>query len=186
MKLRLLEQLSERDPARVREVATGLQAEAQAALEDLRDLARGIYPPLLADKGLPAALEAQARRSPVPVEVEADGLARYPQEVEAAVYFCCLEALQNVAKYGQASRARISLRAGEGSVAFTVIDDGVGFDPRVTRYGSGLTNMRDRVEALGGSLEVTSAPGAGTTVAGGVPVRRPARAGQPEGDAASV
>ena len=76
-----------------------LQVETSQALEDLRDLARGIYPPLLADKGLAAALESQARKSSVPVSVEPDGIGRYPQEAEAAVYFSCLEALQNVAKY---------------------------------------------------------------------------------------
>ena len=82
-----------------------LQTESTQALEDLRDLARGIYPPLLADKGLGAALEAQARKAAVPVTVETDGVGRYPQEMEAAVYFCCLEALQNVAKYAEASAA---------------------------------------------------------------------------------
>ena len=76
-------------------------------MENLRDLARGIYPPLLSDKGLAAALDAQARKSPVPVEVESDGIGRYPQELEAAVYFCVLEALQNVAKYAGATRARV-------------------------------------------------------------------------------
>ena len=106
------------------------QADAADALENLRDLARGIYPPLLAERGLAAALEAQARRSPVPVTVEADGLGRYPQEAEAAVYFCALEALQNVAKYAGASGAAVPLRVRghDDALEFSVTDDGAGFD----------------------------------------------------------
>ena len=146
-----------------------LKAEATEALENLRDLARGIYPPLLADRGLVAALSSQARKAAVPVEVAANGLARYPQEAEAAVYFCCLEALQNVAKYSGASRAVIRLFGDERPVGFVVEDDGVGFDVGVAMRGSGLTNMDDRVSALGGTLEVRSSPGAGTTIAGSIP-----------------
>ena len=106
-----------------------LKVETQEALQDLRDLARGIYPPLLADKGLAAALESQARKSTVPVTIESDGIGRYPQEVEAAVYFCCLEALQNVAKYAAASTATVRSSDGNGTLTFEVIDDGAGFDP---------------------------------------------------------
>jgi signal transduction histidine kinase len=147
-----------------------IETETQAAMEDLRDLARGIYPPLLADKGLEAALAAQARKSPVPVEVRAEGIERLPQEVEAAVYFSALEALQNTAKYANASRATVTLRRANGSLAFAVVDDGVGFDQRVTGYGTGLQGMADRLGALDGKLEVTSRPGSGTTVAGQVPL----------------
>ena len=103
VKLRLARSLAEKDPPKAAEMLDALQAEAVDALENLRDLARGIYPPLLADQGLAAALGAQARKSPVPVSVEADGVGRYPQDVEAAVYFCALEALQNIAKYADAS-----------------------------------------------------------------------------------
>jgi signal transduction histidine kinase len=143
--------------------------ETSQALEDLRDLARGIYPPLLADKGLGAALEGQARKSAVPVTVQADGIGRYPAETEAAVYFSALEALQNVAKYADASRATVRLRQQNGLLSFEVVDDGMGFDPDAVVRGSGLQGIADRLAALGGELSVRSAPGEGTTVAGTVP-----------------
>jgi len=146
-----------------------LQSDAGTALEDLRDLARGIFPPLLADKGLPDAIAAQARKSPVPVDVDADNVGRYPQEVEAAVYFCSLEALQNVAKYAHASRASIKLTQINGSLTFEVADDGDGFDPTTTGYGTGLQGMADRLDAIGGTLIVRSEPGHGTSVTGRAP-----------------
>ena len=170
VKLRLLEQLAPREPSKAAEMASELQAETATALEDLRDLARGIYPPLLADRGLPAALEAQARKSPVAVTVMPDGVGRYPQDVESALYFCCLEALQNIAKYAGASHAEIRLTASGGEVAFVVADDGEGFDPSAVLHGSGLQGMADRLEAVGGTLEIRSWPGSGTTVTGRVPV----------------
>lgn len=170
VKLRLLEQLVERDPEQARSVAAQLQADTTEALEELRDLARGIYPPLLADKGLVAALESQARKSVVPVEIEAEGVRRYPREAEAAVYFSCLEALQNVAKYASASRATITLSDGDGRLRFEVSDDGVGFDAASRSGGSGLQGIADRLAALDGEIEIRSAPGAGTTVAGALPV----------------
>ena len=148
-----------------------LQADTTAALDNLRDLARGIYPPLLADLGLSAALEAQAAKAAAPTQVLADGIGRYPQEAEAAVYFCCLEALQNVAKYAGASRVVVTLRDEGAALSFTVEDDGRGFDPSAAPRGSGMQNMADRLAALGGSFEVRSAPGGGTTVLGRIPVR---------------
>jgi signal transduction histidine kinase len=147
-----------------------IQTETQEALETLRDLARGIYPPLLADKGLAAALDAQARKATVPVQVAADGVGRYPQELEAVAYFCCLEALQNVAKYANASRAVVRLSEDGGRLLFEVEDDGSGFDPDATRHGTGLQGMADRLDAVRGSFEVRSAPGRGTTVVGRVPI----------------
>jgi signal transduction histidine kinase len=170
VKLRLLEQIAARDPAKAIEIAAQLQAEATAALDDLRDLARGIYPPLLADKGLPAALEAQARKSPVPVSVDASELGRFSQDVEAAIYFSCLEALQNVTKYADASRVQISLARSNGRLAFEVTDDGVGFDPATASHGTGLQGIADRLDALGGTFEIVSTLGGGTTVNGSVPV----------------
>jgi signal transduction histidine kinase len=170
VQLKLARTLAERDPAKAGELVSGLQATAGDALEDLRDLARGIYPPLLADKGLTAALQGQARRAAVPVTVEASGVGRYPREIEAAVYFCSLEALNNVAKYAGASAAEVSLAQEDGHLSFTVRDDGAGFDPAVTGYGSGLHGMADRLDAIGGDLEIESAPGRGTTVRGRVPV----------------
>ena len=170
VKLRLLGQLASRDPARTAEMADQLRAEATEALEDLRDLARGIYPPLLADKGLGAALDAQARRAAVPLSVQTDGIGRYPQEVESALYFCCLEALQNVAKYAHATHAEVRLSERADELAFEVVDDGDGFDRRSTQPGTGLQGMADRLDALGGTLEVRSQPGEGTTLIGRVPV----------------
>lgn len=170
VKLRLLEQLTERDPAKAREMAAQIQADTTAALDDLRDLARGIYPPLLADQGLPAALVAQARKSPVPVAVDAAEIGRYPQDVEAAIYFSCLEALQNVAKYADASHVSISLARSDGRLSFAVADDGVGFDAVSTPRGSGLQGIADRLDALGGTFEIVSAAGEGTVLNGSVPV----------------
>ena len=169
VKQRLAESFVDRDPAKAKAMLAEIQVETQEALEDLRDLARGIYPPLLADQGLGAALSGQARKAAVPVDVESDGIGRYPQEIESAVYFCCLEALQNVAKYAQASRVTIRLVAADGGLRFEVRDDGVGFDARATRHGTGLQGMADRLDAVKGSFEVRSAPGEGTTVVGNVP-----------------
>jgi signal transduction histidine kinase len=172
VKLRLAETIADRDPAKAKTLIEEVRGETQEALDDLRDLARGIYPPLLADKGLAAAVEAQARKSPLPVEVHPDGLGRYPQEAEAAAYFCVLEALQNAAKYAEASRVVVRLGAEDGHLRFEVRDDGRGFDAATTPRGSGLQNMTDRLEALGGTLHVESSPGAGTTVFGRIPIRR--------------
>jgi len=169
VKARLARAVLGRDPAKAGELLAEIETETQSALEDLRDLARGIYPPLLADRGLVEALGAQARRSPVPVTIEPDGLGRYGPEVEAGVYFSVLEALQNVAKYAEASSARVRLGGANGEVRFEVSDDGRGFDPADTRLGTGLQGIVDRVSALGGEVEITSIPGHGTTVAGRVP-----------------
>ena len=169
IKLRLAGLTVDEDPAEAKEMLGELQADAAGALQNLRDLARGIYPPLLADLGLVAALSAQADKSPVPVTVDADGIGRFGQDTEAAVYFCCLEALQNIAKYARASSARICLRAQNGTLRFTVSDDGAGYDARHTPLGSGQRNMADRLAALGGRLEVRSAPGRGTTITAQLP-----------------
>jgi len=170
VRLRLAEQLADRDPSKAKEMLGQLQGETSDALENLRDLARGIYPPLLADKGLAAALESQARKSPVPTEMVADGVGRFPQEVETAVYFCTLEALQNVAKYANATHATVRLSAGHEGLSFEVSDDGVGFEPSDKTYGTGLQGMADRLDAIGGTLQIRSAPSRGTTVTGLVPV----------------
>jgi signal transduction histidine kinase len=157
-------------PEEAAELLAQTEQAATGALAELRDLAHGIYPPLLADHGLDAALSAQARKAPLPVTVEADGTGRYPQETEAAVYFAIGEALQNVAKYAQASGARVTLRGIGHSLTFTVEDDGKGFDPATARMGTGVRGMTDRMAALGGTLEVSSEPGRGTRVTGTVPV----------------
>ena len=170
VKLKLADSLVGKDEERAHAMLADLQVETTQALEDLRDLARGIYPPLLADKGLGAALESQARKSPVPVAVETDGIGRYPQEAEAAVYFSCLEALQNVAKYARASVATIRLSQANGTLSFEVTDDGLGFDPDAAGHGSGLQGMADRLAALGGEFVLRTAPGRGTTIRGTLPV----------------
>ena len=168
VQLGLLARVAEADPAKAVDMATLLQSRATEALEDLRDLAQGIYPPLLADKGLVAALEAQARKAAVPTTVTSDQIERYPQDVESAVYFCVLEALNNVAKYAGATTAVIELAQHDGHLRFLVRDDGAGFDSTATAYGTGLQGMADRLDAIGGVVTVTSAPGAGTTVAGSI------------------
>jgi signal transduction histidine kinase len=170
VKARLAQGLVDRDPAKAGEILGQIAAETQDALEDLRDLARGIYPPLLADQGLVAAVEAQARKATLTVEVEAAGLGRYPQEVEAAAYFSVLESLQNAAKHARAGSVTVRLERVDGSLAFEVSDDGVGFDPRSTGFGSGLQGITDRLAALGGDLVVRSEPGRGTTLIGRLPV----------------
>jgi len=169
MLLRLLEDSAE-DPGEVKHLAVQLKDGLRAALEDLRALARGIYPPLLAEQGLGAALRAHADRVPVPVLLEADGIGRYRRDTEATAYFCILEALQNVAKYASASRATVALACPDGHLEFTVADDGVGFDAATTTTGTGLQGMADRLAAAGGSLSIRSAPGTGTTINGRLPV----------------
>ena len=170
LKLGLVERVVRTDTAAAESMVAEAKVDANDALENLRDLARGIYPPLLADQGLAAALRSQARKAAVPVEVEPDGIGRYPAETEAAVYFSCLEALQNVAKYAEASSATVRVSQSNGSLTFEVADDGRGFDPGAAERGSGLQGMADRLAALGGTLTVRSAPGEGTTIAGVLPV----------------
>jgi signal transduction histidine kinase len=169
VKVRLATSMIGKDEAAERRLLDEVQSDTGEALETLRDLARGIYPPLLADQGLRAALLAQIRKAAMPTTLEADGIGRYPREVEVAVYFCCLEALQNVAKYAGASRAVIRLMPEEDRLRFEVTDDGVGFDPGSTGYGTGLQGMADRLEAVGGTLALRSTPAEGTTVVGRLP-----------------
>jgi signal transduction histidine kinase len=170
VRLRLAGQLVDRNPAQASAMITDLQGEAASALDDLRDLARGIYPPLLADQGLAAALDAQARRAPLPVTVDADGVERLPRAIEAAVYFSALEALQNAAKYAGADRAWVTLERDGDIFRFAVGDDGRGFDPSVDGYGTGLQGITDRLGALDGSIAIESAPGKGTVVRGVIPI----------------
>jgi len=170
VKLGLVEMLLSRDPEKASATIVALKSDADEALETLRDLARGIYPPLLADRGLAVALQSQAAKATLPVHVDADGVGRYPQEIEAALYFCTLEALQNVQKYAQASNATVRLREDGGQLLVEVVDDGCGFDVAIAARGAGLTNMEDRLEALGGTLLIETGPGHGTTLRATVPV----------------
>jgi signal transduction histidine kinase len=170
VKLGLVEMLLTRDQAKATATLADLKHDADEALETLRDLARGIYPPLLADKGLGAALRSQAAKATLPVRVDADGVARYEQQIEAALYFCTLEALQNIQKYAAASAAEVHLREENGLLLVEVIDDGRGFDPSIAKRGAGLTNMEDRLDALGGTLDIQSTPGRGTTLRISIPI----------------
>jgi signal transduction histidine kinase len=176
VKVRLARQVGSRDPVKAGELLEETEREAVEALENLRDLARGIYPPLLAERGLVDALVAHAAKGSVTVEVQAENIRRYPQEIEAAVYFCVLEALQNVAKYANTDSALVSVQERGGWLRFTVTDDGMGFDPAERDTGSGLQGMADRLAALGGEVRVTSAAGEGTVVQGQLPTPVAARA----------
>jgi signal transduction histidine kinase len=148
-----------------------LGAEAEVVLEEVRSLAHGIYPAPLVDLGLAAALQAVAVCGPLPTTVMAEAGRRYPRDVETAAYFCCLEALQNAAKHARsATMVRVKLSEGDAALALEVRDDGPGFDTERIPPGAGLTNMRDRLAAVGGELEVRSAPGMGTRVLAVIPL----------------
>jgi signal transduction histidine kinase len=169
--LNVVRKLNETDPAQANQRLEELRDDLREAIQELRNFAHGIYPPLLMDSGLADALAAAAARSPVPTRVDARDLGRYPQEIESAVYFCCLEALQNAGKYaGEGARATVRLRQEEGGLVFEVADDGRGFDMNGQAAGAGFTNMRDRLGAIGGNVRVESAPGAGTKLTGTVPL----------------
>ena len=147
-----------------------LVASTNGALETLGSLAAGVYPPRLAADGLVAALTEQAGRAAVRVDVNATSVERYPAEVEAAVYFAVLEALQNVAKYADAGMARVRLAHEAGRLTFEVTDDGAGFDTESVSLGTGLQGIVDRLDTVEGSVTITSHPGSGTTIAGTIPV----------------
>ena len=167
--LGLAEQRFASDPEGARELVAQARVEAQAAVKELRELARGIHPAVLSDHGLGPALEALASRAPVPVDVSGVPDCPLDHEVEACAYFVTAEALTNVAKYAHASSASVELTLDDGKLRVQVRDDGVGgADPST---GTGLRGLRDRVDALDGDLEVDSPPGGGTTVTVEVPVR---------------
>jgi signal transduction histidine kinase len=175
--LRLARELADTDPAQSRAVLEGLVGDVQDALQEFRDLAHGIYPPLLVERGLGEGLRAAASRAPVPVRLELERLGRYPPEVETTVYFCCLEALQNVGKHaGAGAGATVRVWEDEDGVLFEVADDGAGFDLGGQPRGNGLENMSDRLGALGGRLSLASSSD-GTRVAGAVPFSRTPRPG---------
>jgi signal transduction histidine kinase len=148
-----------------------LIAEVEEALEEIRSLTRGIYPATLLDHGLGVAMRSAALRSVVPASVEVDGLGEYPDEITTAVYFCCTEALQNVAKHATGARSvRVVLRESDSELSFSVSDDGPGLADRGARVGAGLVNMRDRMSTVGGQLTLQSRPGEGTRVSGRIPL----------------
>lgn len=170
VKLRVALDLRATEPVRAASLLDEVHTDIDAALAELRELAHGIYPPMLRDRGLAEALRSAALRAPMPTTVEADGVGRYPSGLEAAVYFCCTEAMQNAGKHaGTDARAVITLAVDAGRLTFSVVDDGSGFEA-VGAGGQGFVNMRDRLGALGGGLAIMSARGQGTTVQGWVPL----------------
>jgi len=168
--LRLARDFLADDPDTAGVMLDELAVNVKETIAELRSLAHGIYPPLLMDSGLPDALRAAAGRSPLDVDVEAEGVGRYPADVEAAVYFCSLEALQNASKH--APEATVTLRVWEeaGGLRFEVADDGPGFDVAAKGRGQGFDNMSDRLGAIGGTVRWDSAPGAGTIISGTLPL----------------
>jgi signal transduction histidine kinase len=171
VKLRLARRLVDADLDQARGMLDELRDEVKDAVEELRSLAHGIYPPLLLDQGLAAALGSAAQRATIPTRVEAGPIGRYPADLEAAAYFCCLEALQNAMKHA-GPEATTVIRAWEedGALRFAVTDDGAGFDAAAKAGGTGFVNMADRLGAIGGTLRVESTPGGGTSVLGSVPL----------------
>jgi signal transduction histidine kinase len=170
--LRLAETVAARSPERAVKVLEAQSEAARAAIDTLTQLSRGIYPRLLADEGMVPALRAALAISPIPVRVEAHNVPRLPTAIEAALYFCCMEAVQNAAKHSGASLLTVTVGTVDGSVRLTVADDGQGFDVSSAEPGAGLTNMRDRIDAAGGRLDLTSTPGVGTRVDVHVPLGR--------------
>jgi signal transduction histidine kinase len=164
------EQIEGESPATA-DAIRDLEVQVEDTIDDVRAFARGIYPPLLAERGIGEALRAAGRGAPVPTVVRATGINRFPTEIEATVYFACMEALQNAAKHSAANRVTISVSQNP-HLRFEVSDDGEGFDPRQVAHGHGITGLRDRLAAVGGELWIASAPGKGTRITGEIPVAR--------------
>jgi signal transduction histidine kinase len=143
---------------------------AEAAIETLSNLSRGIYPRQLADEGLGAALRSASAGSPMPVSIDTTGLARLPAPIEAALYFCCMEAVQNSAKHSEAATVSVRVEEHPHWWQLTVTDDGIGFDQtHAAASGAGLANLRDRMDAIGGRVQVVSSERSGTTVTAVIP-----------------
>jgi signal transduction histidine kinase len=168
--LRLARDVLTDEPEAAGQLLDQLADDLKVTIQELRDLAHGIYPPLLADSGLARALEATASRSPLAVSVSAPGIGRYSPDIEAAVYFCCLEALQNAAKHAPKSTVEVRLWEESGGLLFAVGDNGPGFDVARARGGHGYMNMADRLGAIGGTVRWQSEPGHGATVQGSIPL----------------
>jgi signal transduction histidine kinase len=158
------------DPELQRQLSE-LGDDLDSAIDELRDLAHGIYPSLLSDLGLVYSLKSVAQHSGRNVDVSGDGVDRYPAEIESALYYCCREALQNALRHaGPGAHISIHLRDTGDRLSFEVRDDGSGFDVAAGRNGDGLNNMEDRIGALDGSIRLVSSPGNGTVVSGAVPL----------------
>jgi signal transduction histidine kinase len=178
VRLSVVRELIRQDPAQAAAALEALRADVKAAQAELNLLAQGVYPPVLTEHGLAEALRSAVDRSPNPVELAVADVGRQSRDLEAAIYFCCVEALQNAAKHaGAGATIRVGLRLNDrDEVEFTVEDDGCGFDPVAATRGNGFINMRDRLGAFGGTIEIGSTPGVGTRVTGRAPleVARPA------------
>ena len=174
MKLGVTARLMEQDPSRAEALVREMDTDVQAALSELRALAHGIAPPLLVERGLGAALAEAAQRAALPVRTDIEAIGRCEAPIERAVYFCCLEALQNAAKHaGAGAHARLRLRCADDRLAFEISDDGIAEPaPGRSADGQGLANMRQRIEAVGGQLDIETVAGQGFRVSGSVPARR--------------
>ncbi len=171
VKFRLAASLAKKDTGRAITSIDELRRQTRDALETLSTLAAGLNPVVLQERGIAAALQSQVGTSATPVKVIDAGIGRHSEDLEAAVYFCCQEAIQNALKHAQARLVQVHLAEHEGALHFDVTDDGGGFDPSRARRGAGMQNMSDRIAALGGSLQVDSTPGLGAVVRGRLPVR---------------
>jgi signal transduction histidine kinase len=183
VKLGLAASLAEEgDPQLVPKLLSDLRDDVHTTINEVRELAHGIYPPLLRDRGLGEALRTAAGRSGLECSVDVDLPGRYPEQAETAAYFCCTEALQNAGKYaGDGATVTLTVRADDTSLRVEVVDDGAGFDTTRGKEGHGFLNMRDRLGAIGGTLGVTSAPGQGTRLELVIPAV-PVEAEPPVGD----
>jgi signal transduction histidine kinase len=172
LRIQLELEAEEAEPADAERAATlrRLGTDVEEAIDEVRSLARGIYPAALADRGLADALRAAALRSPVPTTVLAAGVGRYSREIETTAYFCCLEALQNAAKHAHGASAAVIELSDDGTLRVEVRDDGAGFDVATVDHGSGLVNMRDRLSAVGGELAAESSPGRGARIVITIPL----------------
>jgi signal transduction histidine kinase len=161
------------DRSEERTMLERLGVEVDDTIDELRAIVHGVYPSILADQGIGAALAAVARRSAMPVDIRDGWLGRHSEAVETTVYFCCLEGVQNAAKHaGPGAFATLRLSEADGRVGFSVEDDGAGFDPGDVEPGAGLTNLTDRVAAVGGTLQIDAGPGRGTRITGDMPIQR--------------
>jgi signal transduction histidine kinase len=170
IKLRLAaEDLERRDPGHAA-VIRALEDDIDATIDEVRSLARGIYPPLLDQTGLRDALREMGRLSALPTTVQSETVGRYPAAIETAVYFSCSEALQNAAKHALGATQVIISVWHDDHLKFEVRDDGAGFDPRRTPYGSGLTSIQDRLASVNGMFKIYSTVGRGTRITGAIPI----------------